>query len=429
MSQASLLFDQNIEKMMLKVKETKRSDGLRVITCQFPRRKIHLEFIAGVGSAYDPPGKEGQFHFDEHMAFKGTPTRDSREITEFLEWQCTYWNAVTDHTQVRYIVQVLAGRFQKVFEFMTEVYFHSTYPEDGLSKERSVVLREIEEEEDDDVEVSGQALARVLWKNSPLRNSGTGTKKGVMNITTEELRTARKKWYVPSNTVILVVGEIEHERVLQEVNRHIPLDARRVRHRQWSDEIDQQPDQPLVILPRRKKNLSILRMGHKYPLYRTHRKNLITMLLTALLTNGTLSKLFHEIREKRGYAYQVGGGVRYEYPLGAFFEIFASIKPRNVKETRRLICKLLFDPLTDQRSFELAKELVSDWYSLQEEEQGQVVNLLLYEAQREVNVGEDLENHFEDQQRSLREITLEEVEEFRRSVFVPEGIATVIVPA
>ena len=409
----------------MKVRETVREDGLRIISGRVPSKKVRMELRAGVGSAYDPLGKEGLFHYFEHMAFKGTTGRSVEDINSFMGRNLLFRNASTGKLGTNYYAGAVFRKFPPICEFLCDLYFHSVFPETEMEREKEVILNEIARNNDQDRYRANFALREQLWERNPLRMPGVGSPEGVKNVSRNDLLSAQKHWYIPSNTVCLAVGRVDHNDLVAELNRHIPHNSTQVEHKTWSDEYGVLPRKQEVIVELPKRQKAIFLLGSKFPFYKDEKTNVLTKFLEYFLVRHTTSRLWREIREKRGLSYALSGGVARNYRLGHFFYVYVETLPQRVKEVQELVSELLMKPLDDADAFEETREWLYDWFTLDPEELSEWLEFIVGALERGMSP-KSAERYLSRMGKLISSISLEEVEDLRKSSLRSEQFVTVI---
>lgn len=410
----------------MKTQETIRNDGLHIITCNVPSKKAYIELVAHVGSAYDPPHQQGLFHYFEHMAFKGTQQRTVEEIRSFSRHNVLSSNASTGRMETTYYGTAVYKKCSRLCDFLCDLYFNSTFPEEEIKREQEVVLNEIARDQDKDNYAAYQKLWEALWRKNPLRIFGVGTPEGVQSVDRAALTAAKNKWYIPSNTLAIAVGRVDHDEFVNEINNHVPESASMATHAAWQDEYNELPNQQEIIVKRPQREKATLVFGCKFPLYTDDRHTVTGKFLEYALVVGSGSLLWRELREKRGLAYSLSGGISAIHPLGAYFSVYVETLPNRVDAMRELVPLILFQPFTDQKIFEETKEYLSDWFSLGCEGLNDWASLI----RNELRKGRTLKSTQRRYQRFCKAIslvTLDEIEDLRKTTLAPKRFTTVVI--
>ncbi len=410
----------------MKTQETIRDDGLRIITGKVPSKKAHMRLIAKVGSAYDPPHQQGLFHYFEHMAFKGTKQRTVEEIRSFSRRNILNSNASTGRLATTYEGEAVYKKFFRLCDFLCDLYSNSNFPPEEIEREQEVVLNEIARDQDQDNYIAFWKLWEALWQSNPLRIFGVGTPEGVRSVDRDTLMAAKEKWYVPSNTIAIAVGKVDHNEFVSELNRHIPENAKTVARLTWEDEYETTPHQPEVIVERPQREKATIVFGCKFPLRTDDGHAATSKLLQYTLVTGAGSLLWRELREKRGLAYSLSGGVTNEYPLGAHFYVSVETMPDRIDTVRELVPPILLQPFSNQKIFEETKEYLADWHTLDYEELHRWASLLQNELQKG-KAPKSTERYLSRFHKAISSVTIDEVEELRKTTFTPERFATVVI--
>lgn len=154
---------------------------------------------------------------------------------------------------------------------------------------------------------------------------------------------AKEQWYVPSNTLAIAAGNVDHDDFVERLNQHIPRDTRTVSHLTWEDEYDELPAQQEVIIERQREKAIVI-FGCKFPLYTDTKNTALMKFLEYALVKGTGPLLWRELREKRGLAYSLSGGITMTPALGAYFQVYVETKPDRIDTVRELVSLILFQP-------------------------------------------------------------------------------------
>lgn len=414
----------------MKIQETIRRDGLRIISGNIPSQtKVLVGISALVGSAYDPENRQGLFHFFEHMAFKGTKRRSVTQIRDFANRNLLNSNATTYRTRTEYWGIAIHKKFNLLCDIIADIYAHSDFPAPQINKEKGPVLLEAARNNDDDRYLSDLVLRELLYKKNPLRQFSTGTKEGIMSITRKRLLEERERWYVPSNTVAVAVGRVSHTSFVREMSDRIPIKEKAVMQPIWDNEINLIPQVNRRVIELKDRKKSTIVLGCKIDDVASDRIEDIEDFLSSLLVSGWSSRLWNEVREKRGLAYAVNGGVRRYRGLGAYFYAFAQTKPGKERIVESLIREALFTPLTnkDKKIFEDTRETTRDkidagfgedldkWYDL------------IFDKIEKGETPQGIPRFFSEHRKIVNSLHLHEAEKMRKELLRPERFATVII--
>lgn len=411
----------------MRIQETIRDDGLRIISGKVPSKKVHMSLTSLVGSAYDPPDRQGLYHYFEHMAFKGTKKRTVKDIRQFAARYLLHHNASTGKLSTAYYGTAVQRKLPQLCEFLCDTYFHSMYPEEEIEREKEVVLNEIGTRKDSDSNRAYFALWESLWQRNPLRDNGAGTQEGVEKITRTDLLNAHAKWHVPSSTVVIAVGDIPHHDLVNRLKALVPFQKQDVSRKNWDSEYGELPAEQNITIRLPGKQKATIVCGSKFPGHnRNQRTQVLWSFLVSMLVRGSNSTLWQEIREKRGFAYSVSGGISGEHLLGNYFFANASVLPSRVEEVCDLIYECILTPFSDPYMFEITKEWLYDWNTLEYEDLDDWAELISHTIALGLSA-KQCERHFAHMRSLIQSVTLGEVEALRASTLKREHFVTVVV--
>ncbi len=340
------------------LRESIREDGLRVITKRMPlMKKIRLAVVGLVGTAYDTLYQlNGLFHFFEHTAFDGTETRTAEDIDIFADTYLDMTNAYTEPLLTNYYGEALHVRFNELCNFIFDAYLHSTYPENELKKERGAIKGEIRGSLDDDSHQVYFALHRMLWKKNPLRRMGVrGTIGDIKKVSRELLLQIKEQWLVPSNTVIIGTGRINHDELVRNAYRAFPFNKVIVSHPIWDLEFPDPPIKIRTLISRPGRKNALIAAACKVGLPSDHQRVVINILYN-MFVGGESTILNRELRRRRGWTYSTWGDWNGFKRLGYFLSFGTEMDPAQLQEGENLLREILFDFPLDPALFMRTRE-------------------------------------------------------------------------
>lgn len=413
----------------MKLKETVREDGLRIITVSLPhKKKVYVELTCRVGSAYDPEDRQGLFHFFEHMAFKGTKCRTNEDIQSFAQRHLFDFNAVTRPLSTSYYATAVHTKMSAVTDLLCDIYCNSIFPKEEIEKERRPILLEIARSEDNDAVVAFNTLRKVFWKKNPLRATGGGTKEGVHAVQRADIVREPNRWHVPAATVAIAIGKVDHDAFVQEIHKHIPINHKKVALKTWDDEHSVLPTRQRTVIKKPGRNKSIVMLGFKVPFALPDRISVFVCgFIESLISSTSGSRLYKEIREKRGLAYAVDGNFDVVTNLGRYYYAYIETSKEHISEVERLLYTAITEPLTSKKDFEEVHEGLVDSATLGFDDSFNLISGMITEAIAEKKPLSEIPTFYKKALNTLKTITLEEVEEKRKEFFQPERFATVVV--
>jgi len=312
--------------------KTVLENGVRVVTGPMSGvRSASLIFFYDVGSRYEDPQIQGVSHFLEHMLFKGTESRpDPIMISQEIEGIGGILNAATGRESTNYWCKVPSTHFALAFDVLADILLNSVIDPTELDKERLVILEEIRSIEDSPEDLVHEVIDEVVWGDDTVGRPITGTEETVRAITRERMVDYWRRNYRPERLVIAAGGDVRHEEVVALAERYFG---------------DQRPDlpgdtfppaqsnqtEPRVRLVQRETEQAHLCVAMPALPYSTERRY-VQGTIEAILSSGMSSRLFQEIREKRGLVYSVYGYFRPYEDVGQGV-IYAGTDLDRVEET------------------------------------------------------------------------------------------------
>lgn len=194
-------------------------NGLRVIFEHKDSEVVYCGYVICAGTRNEEPADSGMAHFIEHMSFKGTERRRSYHINNGLERLGGDLNAFTNKQETVYYATVLREDFPRAVDILTDLVFHSTYPQAEIDKEVEVIADEIESYLDSPAELIFDDFEAMLFEGSPLGRDILGSAERLRQYTTADARRFVDRHYRPDNAVFYVTGRLDWKRILHELNR------------------------------------------------------------------------------------------------------------------------------------------------------------------------------------------------------------------
>ncbi|CAM2941024.1 pitrilysin family protein [Saccharomonospora xinjiangensis] len=325
------------------VKRTVLPGGLRVITESVPGvRSATLGLWVGIGSRDEQPTVAGAAHYLEHLLFKGTRRRDATRIAEEIDAVGGEMNAFTSKEHTCFYAQVLDEDLELAMDLITDVVFQATCADAHVDTERRVVLEEIAMRDDDPEDLLQEMFAETIMPRHPLGRSVLGTEQSVTEMTPSSLRGFYRRRYRPHRMVLAVAGNVEHDDVVRLVRSAL-------RDRLSGSEAPAPPRagrarfgrSPRVALHSDDTEQAHLMLGVRAPGRHDERRYTLSV-LNAALGGGMSSRLFQEIRERRGLAYQVYSSVA-GYADAGHLDVYVGCQPDRLGEVAGVVGEVLAD--------------------------------------------------------------------------------------
>jgi predicted Zn-dependent peptidase len=305
--------------------KTTLPNGLRILTERHPH--VHSATIgvwAVAGSVYEDDNERGIAHLLEHMVFKGTPSRSAQQIAATMDSIGGQLNAFTNHEFVCFHAKVLSEHTVTALELLCDMVTNPRLDTHDLELEKGVILEEINSVEDAPEEMVEELFTTTIWRRSRWGRPILGTRESVSGFTAADVRNYMKKHYSPRNLVVVAVGEVEHADIVRRAEkllRALPGARNKTLHRQ--------PRQPTVqahqIQMSRDTEQVHLCCGTRAYSY-SDPQRFAAWTLDTILTSGYSSRLFQEIREKRGLCYNIGP-LSASYRSAGYWAVETSVAP------------------------------------------------------------------------------------------------------
>lgn len=321
--------------------------GLRLVYKKLSGvRSVGIAVAVGCGSNNESLANNGISHFIEHMTFKGTSTRSAFEIVDEIDSMGAQINAFTSKQMTCYYTISVDDVAEDCLKILSDIILNSTYPEDELEREKGVVLEEISMSEDDNADLVLENLSTAYFEGNTLSMPILGPRDNVKSFTRQDLINYIRTNYVASDIVISIVGNIEAERAKSLVLEYFEGRFATNKDRVWTD-IYHVPTSRYVSKFKdiEQSNIAIAMPAYEYD----NKLSMAMMLVNNIVGGGMSSRLFQEIREKQGLAYNV-----YSYPStyinNGVTTIYIGTNPASVCKSlqgvKRLIDQVRKDYLT-----------------------------------------------------------------------------------
>ncbi len=311
-------------------------NGVRVVTERMPTLKsVTVGVWVNAGSRDEQSSQAGYSHFIEHMLFKGTSKRSSADISREIDALGGEMNAFTSRETTTYYVKVLDQQLQRALELLSDLFLHSRFAPREIEKEKQVILEEVRMVRDDPEDLVQELHSGQVLRRHPLGRPILGQEKTIREIRRIDLLRYVETRYDPRQTVISIAGNFDHAHLDPMVARYFgkgrwaKTDSANGRH---------PPDLHGGVLLKKKRleqvhlclGLNGIAAGHedRYALYA----------LNSVLGGSVSSRLFQEIREKRGLAYSIYSFLS-GYSDSGMITVYAATRPKEVDRVVDLVCR------------------------------------------------------------------------------------------
>jgi predicted Zn-dependent peptidase len=294
-------------------------------------RSVAIGIWLTVGSRDEAPADAGMSHFMEHMMFKGTPTRTAAEISATFDRLGAELNAFTGKESTCFYARVLDEHVDVALEVLSDMVVNSELADDAIKYEREVVIEEIARHEDTPEDQIGDVFVSALWPSHPLGLPVLGSRGTVGNFDNTQSRNFHDRHYRTCSTVVAAAGNVDHADLVALVEKHLTMQEGSCDTRPLSDA---HVETRLQVLTRDTEQAHIA--WGVNALKATDDDRFVLSIMDVVLGGGMSSRLFQEIREKKGLAYAVGSYHQLFEDAG-LFGVYAGTRPNNAEEVIRLV--------------------------------------------------------------------------------------------
>ena len=349
--------------------------GLRIVTEEVPSvRSAAIGIWVNVGSRDETPAVAGASHFLEHLLFKGTTRRTALEITSTIEAVGGEMNAFTSKEYTCFYARVIDTDLPMAIDVVSDLITSSIVSALDVDAERKVVLEEIAMRDDDPSDLVHDLYAETYYGDTQLGRPILGTIKSISDMTRSSVFNYYKKRYLPQDLVVVVAGNIKHKRVVAMVEEALTRDN--FLDVKGSPQI--RPNTPVKTKPMQSVGLMTRKTEQAHMFYgmegvaRSDERRFAMGVLASALGGGMSSRLFQEIREKRGLAYSVYAYAQ-QFAGSGQIGFYAGCNPTKAIEVIEIIREVLADVAVNGMSheeIERAKGAVRGSLVLSQEDSG-----------------------------------------------------------
>ena len=209
-------------------------NGLRIIHLPSDSKVVYCGYQINAGTRNEEPGEEGLAHFCEHVTFKGTERRKAWHILNCLESVGGDLNAYTNKEGTVYYSAILKEHIARAVDLLTDIVFHSVYPQTEIDKEVEVICDEIESYNDSPAELIYDEFENIIFKGSPLGHNILGTAEQVRSFKTEDALRFTRKLYRPDNAIFFAYGDIDFKKLVRLLKKSFLSEERTVKSEKFN---------------------------------------------------------------------------------------------------------------------------------------------------------------------------------------------------
>jgi predicted Zn-dependent peptidase len=395
-------------------------NGTRVITISMPSLESATVLVmVGAGSRYETKKTNGISHFLEHMAFKGTSKRPSAlEISSIIDGMGGEFNAFTSKEYTGYYIKSSKSRIETSFDVISDMLMNSKFDPAEIQKEKGVITEEINLYEDMPARKIGDVYEKLLYGDTPMGWDISGEKENIQSVQREDFLSYMGRLYSADNVTLVAAGGVTEKKVMELANRYF-LGMKKFVISKPLPVIENQT-KPEVLVKDKKTEQMHFSMGFRTVSNKSDKRYALSV-LAAILGGGMSSRLFHEIREKRGLAYYVRSSTD-EYTDAGTLVSTAGVDPKRIDEAVKVMVEEYAKVASgnmDLKKNELrkAKEFLKGHLVLDLEDSRSVA--VFYAVQELL---EDSIENPDDVLAKIEAVTADEVESAGREFFKNEGL-------
>ena len=314
------------------VNKTVLANDVRILTKQIPHaRSVSLGVWVNVGARDESFDESGLSHFIEHMIFKGTRKRTAFQIAKEFDAIGGHTNAFTAMENTCYHAKVLDTHLETMIDILSDIFLNSIFSPEEIDRERPVIMQEISMVEDTPDEYVHVLLGVNFWGDNPLGRSILGTRENILRFDSDVIRLFFQNFYQPDRIVISAAGNLEHDRLIDLIG---PAFESIRSHDSFPARITPESRSMVNLHYRDQEQVHICVGAKGLPV--TDPQRYAYSLLNTVLGGNMSSRLFQEIRERRGLAYAIYSFISSHVDTG-MSGVYAGVDPKSAHETIEVI--------------------------------------------------------------------------------------------
>ncbi len=398
------------------INKTVLPNGIKIVSQKMPHvRSVSMGVWVNVGARDESNQQSGLSHFIEHMIFKGTVQRSAFQIAKEFDAIGGHTNAFTSMEYTCYHAKVLDAHLETMVEILSDIFLNSVFDPEEIERERPVIFQEIGMVEDTPEELIHQLSGKNFWGDHPLGRSILGTRENILAFDAETIKGFFHQFYHPERIVIALAGNVEHARIIELVGTAF-------------ESIQNGQKMPQRGCPKISPGIQV----HHRPLEQVHlclatlglsvtaSQRFAFSLINTILGGNMSSRLFQEIRERRGLAYSVYSFVSSHVDTG-MFGVYSGVNAKNVRQTIELVVQAMQQlrrtPVSTGELQDAKEYTKGNLYLASESVDNQMVRL----AQNEIHFDDyiPLQTVIE----KVEAVSAEEIQNLANALFQPDQIS------
>ena len=397
-------------------------NGLRVIHLPSASQVVYCGYQIAAGTRNELPGEEGLAHFCEHLTFKGTERRNALQIINALEGVGGELNAFTNKEDTVFYAAISKEHFLRAVDVLTDIVFHSTYPQHEMDKEVEVVCDEIESYNDSPAELIYDEFENILFEGHPLGHNILGRADLLHSYTTADALRFVQRYYRPDNAVFFVYGDIDFKRLVRNLEKQEFREDDRQEEGPVINESFKEEISETLTLEKDTHQAHVMLGTRSYP-YEDPRRMTLYLLNNLLGGPGMNARLNLSLREHHGLVYTVESAMTSYSDTGAW-SVYFGCDHNDIRRCLRLVRhelnRMMQKPLSDRQLAAAKRQL-----------KGQIAIACDNHEQFALDFGRSFlhhgqERHLDALYRRIDAITADEIQQVACELFKPERLLTLI---
>ena len=397
-------------------------NGLRVIHLPSSSQVVYCGYQLAVGTRDEWPGEEGLAHFCEHMTFKGTEHRHALQVINALEGVGGELNAFTNKEDTVFYAAISKEHFMHAVDVLTDIVFHSTYPQQEIDKEVEVICDEIESYNDSPAELIYDEFENILFEGHPLGHNILGQADHIRNYTTEDALRFVRRHYHPANAVFFVYGDIDFKRLVRML-KNADFPEKPEKQERPAISLTETSRVEKTITHQRDTHQAHVMIGTRGYRYDDPRRMTLYLLNNIIGGPGMNARLNLSLRERRGLVYTVESTMA-SYSDTGLWSIYFGCDHHDVKRCLRLVRteldRMMQKPLSERQLTAAKRQL-----------KGQIAIACDNREQFALDFGKSYLHHGQERDldalyRRIDAITAEQIQQTACELFAADRLTTLI---
>ena len=402
--------------------KTVLDNGIRILSEEMPStRSVSLGIWVENGSRHELRHQNGISHFIEHLLFKGTEQRSAARIAEEMDAVGGVLNAFTAKEYTCYYAKVLDENLPLAIDLLTDIFLHSVFDREEIERERSVILQEISQSEDTPDDYVHDLFNLDFFRDHPLGRPICGEAATVRGFRREDFLGFVQERYLPGRVIVAAAGHLRHGDLVHEMARRLgTVQNAESKIQNLKSKIEDSPALQSGIFQHAKPLEQVHLCLGVAGIHQAHPMRYAAYILNTILGGGMSSRLFQEIREKRGKAYSVYSFLSAYKDVG-YLGVYAGTSPEGAEEVVDLVLK----EMRRLAAGEIGEEEIERTKS--QLTGGMILGLetsdswMSHITKNEIYFGKDIA--LEDIARGIRSVSRDDIVELAGAILRPEGMA------